>query len=164
MVTRPHLRLDAEQFDMLENHFNLVDGNGDGRITKDEFRLLFRSLGQTATNRRLEGIVEEAFKEAAPEGLDCEEFMNTFMQTFTCPPSERAVREALMLFDKANRGYIDTQEFVRLLTTRGEKLEQREIDYLFELLNIPPNTKEIDYTRFAEEVYRMLPILSRENI
>ncbi|GFE53460.1 EF hand family protein [Babesia ovis] len=164
MLARPHLRLDAEQLDMIENHFKLVDGNGDGRINKDEFRLLFRSLGQTATNARLDTIVEDAFKEAPAEGMDFERFINTFVETFTAPPKERVVREALMLFDRDNTGYIETSQLVQILKTRGEKLTQEEIDQLFELLNIPQNTKQIDYATFAEEIYRMLPILSRESI
>ncbi|GIX61250.1 calcium-binding protein CML13 [Babesia caballi] len=186
MVARPHLRLNAEQLGMLENHFKLVDNDGDGRINDAEvgprrprhsasqFRLLFRSLGQTATNKRLDGIVAgivfgggtslnalaEAYKGAPPEGLDFEGFINAFMHNFAQPPSERALREALMLFDKENTGYIETSELVRLLTTRGEKLEQSEVNYLFELLGIPQSTRRIDYVTFAEEIYRMLPILS----
>nr|BAN65462.1 EF hand family protein [Babesia bovis] len=159
MAKRPHLRLTPAQLDMLDNHFKLVDGNGDGHINKDECKLLYGSLGQTVTEAKLNTIVEEAFTDAPTEGIDFECFINTFLEAFALPPNERAVREALMLFDRDNSGYIETQELIQLLTTRGEKLSRGEVDHLYELLNIPQNTKRIDYTTFTEEIYRMFPIL-----
>ncbi|CDR97302.1 EF hand family protein, putative [Babesia bigemina] len=164
MAPRPHLRLSAEHLVMFQNHFKLVDSNGDGCINQSEFRLLFRSFGQVITNKRLDQIVEEAFKNAPSTGVDFEAFVNIFVQHFTPPPTERAVREALMLFDKNNTGFIDTRELIRLLTTRGEKLEQSEVNYLFELLGIPQSTQRIDYVTFVEDIYRMLPILPNRKV
>ncbi|GBE58673.1 striated muscle protein [Babesia ovata] len=178
MAPRPHLRLSAEHLVMFENHFKLVDSNGDGCINQSEFRLLFRSFGQAITNKRLDQIVEgrltahaeignnvsEAFKNAPSTGVDFEAFVNIFVQHFTPPPTERAVREALMLFDKNNTGFIDTRELIRLLTTRGEKLEQSEVNYLFELLGIPQSTPRIDYVTFVEDIYRMMPILPNRKV
>lgn len=128
-------------------------------------------------------------------GINFEEFMDAFMSHFSTPPTEKAVREAMMLFDRTNTGkniyectkatsslyaynvpslfsvvmaksgqyiagYIDKKDLAQLLTDRGEKLDQTEINYLFELLDIRQDTRSIDYVTFVEEIYRMLPILS----
>lgn len=92
-----------------------------------------------------------------------EDFMEAFMSHFTPPPSEKAVREAMMLFDQGNTGYISTEELRQILTSRGEKLAQAEIDYLFELIGVDKNTATVDYVSFVENIYRMLPILSPQS-
>ncbi|KAK1445069.1 hypothetical protein BgAZ_109750 [Babesia gibsoni] len=151
MVGRPVLRFNARQIEMFHNHFKLVDSDADGKVNQSEFCLLFRSLGQTVTNARLHKIMD---------GITFEEFMDAFMNNFANPPSEKAVREALMLFDTTNTGYIKTSDLINVLTTRGDKLGKEEMDQLFELLGMDKNTPAIDYVAFAEEIYRMLPILS----
>ncbi|KAK1932812.1 EF hand family protein [Babesia divergens] len=160
MVGRPLLRFNAQQIQMFRNHYNLVDSDADGRISKAEFGVLFRSLGQVISNKRLEAIIQEVYKDAPSEGINFEEFMDAFMSHFSTPPTEKAVREAMMLFDRSNTGYIDKKDLAQLLTDRGEKLDQTEINYLFELLDIRQDTRSIDYVNFVEEIYRMLPILS----
>lgn len=157
MTTKQILKLSVEHIILIRNQFQLVDSDGDGFINKSEFRKLFRSFGQTISEKRLKWIILEAFKNLDNGlGMDFDTFASTLINYYSPPPTEKVVREAFQLFDKNNTGYIDKSKLTEFLTTRGERLTVPEVEYFNKIVGIKPDNDKIDYTTVAEEICKLL--------
>lgn len=130
------LSLQREHLRLIEQNFNLLDVDRDGKITKREAGLLFRSLGQTVSNKRLEKILSAHFQPASqhdfkkvtrnpsssqekvPPGkeptqvetseptIDFSSFMQLFEDAYQQPLSVDIVIQSLQLFDPERTGHL----------------------------------------------------------
>ncbi|UKK02929.2 hypothetical protein MACK_003027 [Theileria orientalis] len=155
MASRQKLRFNSDHIKLIRDQFKLVDSDGDKLINEDEFRKLFRSFGQTVSNKRLDSIVSEVFKDLNDaKGIDFETFINTFIKYYSPPPTEKALREAFALFDSS--GYLDRARLFNLLSTRGEKLSRAELEEFSQVMGLGKDVTKVDYRKLAENMHTIL--------
>lgn len=157
MATKQILKFNVEHIILIRNQFKLVDSNGDGFINEDEFRKLFRSFGQTISEKRLDWIISDIFSASDDKpGVDFDTFVSALINHYSPPPTEKVVREAFQLLDENSTGYIDKSKLTEVLTTRGEKLTLQEVEYFNKIMGIEQNNNEIDYATLAEDICKVL--------
>ncbi|XP_953404.1 uncharacterized protein TA10070 [Theileria annulata] len=156
MASGQKLRFNAEHIKLIRDQFKLVDSDGDRLINEDEFRKLFRSFGQTVSNKRLDSIVSEVFKDLdGSKGIDFETFINSFIKFYSRPPTEKALAEALSLFENSS-GYLDKPRLFNLLSTRGEKLSKSELEEFSQIMGLNKDVSKLDSRKLAENMCGLL--------
>ncbi|KAK9911516.1 hypothetical protein M0R45_035420 [Rubus argutus] len=100
--------------------FNKFDKNGDGKISCNELRLVFRDLGWEMRAEEVQTGMSE-FDKDGDGHIDLEEFM----EMMKCK-DEKVLRDAFDLYDLDKDGLISTSELHEVLNRMGENysLEQ----------------------------------------
>lgn len=177
-MARSSIKLDERQLQLIKDNFELLCDRKDGRITSEQFSILYRSLGQTVSERELERIKQEYFiddkencnnngasvetynsadvkscKDKKSGGITFEQFLQAFIANYKAPISELVLRQSFQIFDAENTGRISTVDFIELMCTRGEPLPKNEVDELLKIANVDRNKKDFDYIALAEKLY-----------
>nr|CAD1844272.1 unnamed protein product [Ananas comosus var. bracteatus] len=110
----------AELPNQLRRVFDLIDSNGDGKISAGELRDIMLRLGheRSTVAREAEGMVREA--DCDGDGfIDLDEFMRAVSEGGAGVDEEEELREAFRVFDADRNGYISAEEVRRVLAGWG---------------------------------------------
>lgn len=117
--------LSKSQIVQLREAFNLLDGDGDSRISAQDLAEFLESTGLVKTPEEVAEMVEEL----GPSG--------NFMMLLTCIgeriagiSSEREIYEWLRLFDDDDDGEVDEELLRFWMTSKGEGLARADYEYL----------------------------------
>ncbi|KAL3875246.1 hypothetical protein ACJMK2_038170, partial [Sinanodonta woodiana] len=107
--------------------FALFDKDGDGTVSTKELGTVMRSLGQNPTSEQLENIIRMV--DADGNGtIDFDEFCVIMSQKMNGTQSENDVLEAFKVFDPEGNGYITSEHLRFIMTTKGERMTEDEVD------------------------------------
>lgn len=124
--------LTEEQLADYKIAFSHFDKDGDGMITKDEFKAIVEELGHTASEQEWNAMMEEM--DADQDGsVDFAEFLAVMARRLMLSDNEEEILEAFRVFDKDGNGELSAQELKAVLTTLGEKLTPEECDEIIQL-------------------------------
>ncbi|XP_052769162.1 neo-calmodulin-like [Mya arenaria] len=119
--------LSPEQLDELRQAFHVFDKDDDGTISTQELGIVMRSLGQDPSEDELQEIVREADTDG--DGvIEFDEFIVMMTKQMTNIGSEKDIREAFKVFDPQNLGYITSSDLRHVMTTRGDRMSDEEVD------------------------------------
>ena len=128
--------LSREQQKEFREAFSLFEKE-DGTITVKDLLTVIRSLG-------LDPFEEELMRELAISDKDTaiyrsvefNEFIKIISRRIRDTVTEDAIRETFSVFDKDGNGSISAEEFKRVLTTMGEKVDETAVDKLLEEVTV----------------------------
>ncbi|XP_064601554.1 neo-calmodulin-like isoform X3 [Liolophura sinensis] len=131
--------------------FKIFDINGDGMITRKEFRRIMGALGQPVKDAEVAAVWSEVDKN--DDGIiDFNEFVD--LMEFFKPRLNggNQLRDIFTLFDKKGTGLVETKELVVAMTSLGEDVTTKEVKEIFEEVDKDRDGK-INYEEF-ERVFR----------
>jgi len=120
--------LDQEQLEQVQAAFALFDQDGDGRITIDELRRLYTSLGQTFSEAELRDFLTEVDSDGSGT-IEWNEFLDLMVRQLkgaTRDQREQGLRNAFEAMDSDQDGYVTLSEFKQLMTNIGTSEEDVE--------------------------------------
>ncbi|KAH9908259.1 calmodulin 1 [Fomitopsis serialis] len=86
-----------------------------------------RSLGRNPTEAELQDMINEN-RHGQPEWHDFPESFAMMGRKTRNTDSQEEIKEVLRVFDQDGSGYISAAELRRVITNRGEKLSDNEVD------------------------------------
>lgn len=104
----------------LKQVFNLIDSNGDGKISPLELKQVLQSLGydKSIAAREAEGMVKEMDSDG--DGfIDLEEFMKVVAKDGDYKKLNEELMQAFLVFDIDKNGFISAKELRRVLVGLG---------------------------------------------
>jgi calmodulin len=113
--------------------FRLFDRDNSGDIDLAEFSTLVRGMGACPTNSKLNNVFIDADKDADGK-LNLEELKAAYKVIKDEESSNDQVAELTEVFrnlDTASQGFLDAEDFRRMLTSVGEPLSDQEVDRMF---------------------------------
>jgi len=116
--------------DRMKAAFNLFDQDGDGYITSDQLKNIFKTLGKAADDSDLKtligGNVEGMF--TARDGkIDYDTFVSIYNGDIKQEPITD-LQEAFKLLDKEGNGHIEAAELRYICRRLGEDLTVEEVE------------------------------------
>jgi Ca2+-binding EF-hand superfamily protein len=136
---------------VIRDNFDLVDTDKDGFLSKSECGLLFRGLGQTISDSKLNQLLSAINHER----ISYAQFKQFYQTNYSDPISEERLIEAFKVFDPTGSGKISAARFrditTSLGTSSGDCLTEPEIEEIFKLAGIDPKGI-VDYRKFASLV------------
>lgn len=140
--------LSLEQTAELKEAFSMFDKDGDGTITIDELRDVFRKMGhKNISDRALIEMIMSVDDNGDGE-IDFEEFL-VLMTSHIANDPDKELREAFRVFDTNGDGSISKKELKSLMKKLGQKLSNEEIDAMMSDVDIDGNG-EIDFEEFKQ--------------
>lgn len=141
-------QLSEDEIADLKEAFSMFDKDGDGTITIDELRIVFRKLGQkNITDRALIEMIMSVDDNGDGE-IDFNEFLVLMRSHMTSDP-DKELRDAFRVFDTDGSGTISKKELKTLMRNLGQKLSDEEIDAMMSEVDTDGNG-EIDFTEFKQ--------------
>ena len=120
-------QLTKEQIAELKETFVLFDKNGDGSISKDEFKEALRLFGQKPTDMQLQEMINSVDKDGSG-AIEFSEFTILMGKHLKEKDSEVELKAAFNFFDIDRDGFITAPELRVVLRKLGEKMTDEEID------------------------------------
>ncbi|KAI6196446.1 hypothetical protein M3Y94_01111000 [Aphelenchoides besseyi] len=139
--------LTREQVEELKEAFELFDKDKDGRVTATELGIVMQSLGHCPTDQELTDMVNE-IDEDGNGSIELEEFAKMMSRTVKESDVERELREAFLVFDKDQDGFISAYELRFVMRNLGENLSDDECYGMIKEADIDGDGK-ISYEEFA---------------
>ncbi|XP_036047269.1 calmodulin-A-like [Onychomys torridus] len=140
--------LTNQQITEFKEAFSLFDKDGNGTITTKELGTVVRSLEQNPTEAELQDMTNEV--DADGNGtIDFPEFLTMMARTMKDTDSKEEIREAFHVFDKDGNGYISAAELCHVMTNRGEKLTDEEVDEIIREADIDGDG-QVNYEGFVQ--------------
>jgi len=113
--------LDPEQLEQVRAAFTLFDHDGDGKVTIEELRLLYTSLGQNFSEAELRDFLVEVDSDGSGT-IEWEEFLALMVRQLkgaTEVEREQGLRNAFEAMDSDQDGFVTLVEFKQLMTNIG---------------------------------------------
>ncbi|XP_061880227.1 myosin regulatory light chain 2, atrial isoform isoform X1 [Entelurus aequoreus] len=120
--------------------FGCIDQDRDGVIKKQDLKETYAQLGKL-------NVKEEELDEMLNEGkgpINFTVFLSLFGEKLNGTDPEDTILAAFKLFDPNGTGFVNKEEFRRLLMNQADKFTADEVDQAFALAPIDP-TGNIDY-------------------
>ncbi|KAL6905688.1 hypothetical protein ACP4OV_003289 [Aristida adscensionis] len=144
------LHLSKEQIKEFKEAFVLFDKDGDGTITTKELGTVMQSLGQSPTQAELEEMIAEVDVDGSGS-IDFEEFLSLLARKARDADAgaEEEIREAFLVFDKDQNGFITRDELAQVMRNLGEKLSEHELAEMLREADVDGDG-QINYNEFAK--------------
>ncbi|OCT84838.1 hypothetical protein XELAEV_18022995mg [Xenopus laevis] len=124
----------------------------DNITTKDQLQLVLQQTGRNPSNRVLNKYWTPRTKE-----LNFDDFCAILKKEK--PATKNELLKAFRKIDTNNKGYILHNDLYEILTTKGEKMSQEEVNSVFRLAEVNSNGK-LDYNKIGRLVIGQNGILS----
>ena len=138
---------EQSQIEEFKEAFNFIDQNKDGIIDQEDLKDMFASLGKDVTD----GYVTDMLREA-PTGINFTMFLTLIAQKMgeVRTDDTRTLHNAFFVLDEDRDGLIDAEELKTMLTTRGNKMSEEDVDTIFKDVSI--KNGKIDYREFTRVI------------
>eukprot|EP00794_Sanderia_malayensis_P015187 gene15187-16753_t len=127
--------------------FDLIDEDGSGKITKDEFSKLMKKLNQETSADNMDKMFNAADKDGSG-AIDFDEFLATF-ESNASPPSKSDLEESFKMIDKNGDGFLSREEIKAGLAAVGEPLSDESVDEMLAAADTNHDGK-ISYEEFTK--------------
>ncbi|XP_026044403.1 myosin regulatory light chain 2, atrial isoform-like isoform X2 [Astatotilapia calliptera] len=131
---------EQSQIQEFKEAFGCIDQDRDGVIKKQDLKETYAQLGKL-------NVKEEELDEMLNEGkgpINFTVFLTLFGEKLSGTDPEDTILAAFKLFDPNGTGFVNKDEFRRLLMNQADKFTAEEVDQAFALAPIDP-TGNIDY-------------------
>ncbi|KAK2901865.1 hypothetical protein Q8A73_011611 [Channa argus] len=131
---------EQSQIQEFKEAFGCIDQDRDGVIKKQDLKETYAQLGKLNVN-------DEELEEMLNEGkgpINFTVFLSLFGEKLNGTDPEDTILAAFKLFDPNGTGFVNKDEFRRLLMNQADKFTSEEVDQAFALAPIDP-TGNIDY-------------------
>lgn len=122
-----------DQIEDFREAFSLFDRLGDNKVAYNQIADIMRALGQNPTNKEVKLILSDPSPEdMEKKRIEFEQFL-PMLQTVINNPNKAGFEdyvEGLRVFDKEGNGTVMGAELRIVLSTLGEKMNEKEIDAL----------------------------------
>jgi len=126
-------KLSAEQLEALKAQFDVIDQNGDGRITGDELATLLRRDAYAYLSEAQRQDILDSYARVDVNhdgGVSFDEFVVLVMQQ---QDPRAALRKSFDAFDRDGDGFLTVDEFQRLAEAQGEELGREQAEGMVKL-------------------------------
>ncbi|XP_032526124.1 uncharacterized protein LOC116776927 isoform X1 [Danaus plexippus] len=121
------LILTDEQKSDLQQAFDLLDYNGEGKIRAEDFRVAIKALGYEPTKEELQKMISGVDKGQTGK-LSFENFETAIMRKVMSLDSDGDIMKSFRLFDMNDTGFISVENVKRVTDILGTYLTDEEID------------------------------------
>ncbi|XP_026177279.1 myosin regulatory light chain 2, atrial isoform [Mastacembelus armatus] len=131
---------EQSQIQEFKEAFGCIDQDRDGVIKKQDLKETYAQLGKL-------NVKDEELEEMLNEGkgpINFTVFLSLFGEKLNGTDPEDTILAAFKLFDPNGTGFVNKDEFKRLLMNQADKFTAEEVDQAFALAPIDP-TGNIDY-------------------
>jgi myosin regulatory light chain 12 len=158
MNKKPHAReasgaaytmFTPDQVKQFKEAFNMIDQDGDGRVTEDDLRVMLSNLGtyipylmsgketdikgQTPTPTLLNSLLssrpgsETASSSSKAQGINFTQFLAMMGEHLLELDPEEDIVDAFSCFDEGDKGVVDVKEMRKFLGELGDRMEDWEV-------------------------------------
>ncbi|WVR07595.1 hypothetical protein IAU60_004637 [Kwoniella sp. DSM 27419] len=123
-----------QQIKQFKEAFNMIDQDGDGRVTEGDLRIMLSNLGQTPTPKLLESLLSSrpgGGKGSTSEGINFTQYLSMMAERLIQLDREEDLVDAFACFDEGDKGWVDVKEMKKWLSEMGDRMSVEEIDRLF---------------------------------
>ncbi|KAF4736975.1 hypothetical protein FOZ63_000405 [Perkinsus olseni] len=134
----------------IEECFHIFSGPSKSRLPADSIGPALRSLGVYVSEAALANLMTDIGEE---KELDLAEFTELYerLKGTTGPGSEESLKEAFRVLDATGTGRVSIKDIRHVVTTRGEKLSDADVDTFLQGAGIPLDTNtSLDYEQFSQ--------------
>ncbi|CEP24232.1 Calmodulin Short=CaM [Cyberlindnera jadinii] len=146
MMLAQSLELTDNQIEEFREAFTLFDKDQDGHISGQELSTVMRSLGFTPSESEVADMMNE-IDVNGDHKIEFSEFLALMSRQLKTNDSAQELAEAFKVFDKNGDGVISAAELKHVLTSIGEKLDDKEVDLM--LNEISDGTGQINIEQFV---------------
>lgn len=158
MKPKPHAReasgaaytmFTPDQVKQFKEAFNMIDQDGDGRVTEDDLKVMLSNLGtsnsylmstidekgQTPTPTLLNALLSSRPGSEAPsssskaQGINFTQFLAMMGEHLLELDPEEDIVDAFSCFDEGDKGVVDIKEMRKFLGELGDRMEDWEVSY-----------------------------------
>ncbi|BEJ13802.1 hypothetical protein CspHIS471_0309760 [Cutaneotrichosporon sp. HIS471] len=123
----------AQQVKQFKEAFNMIDQDGDGRVSEADLRTMLTELGQTPTPDLLHSLLtaRPGRTTGSAEGINFTQFLAMMGERLLHLDREHDLLEAFACFDDGDKGWVQVAEVRKFLAEMGDRMDQEEMDRLF---------------------------------
>lgn len=120
----------------LKGIFNMYDRNGDGKIANSEISSFFESIGDGKDKKEIKKVLDEIDTDKCGF-ITFDDFLEYYDKTYSYNDDEvNEVIDAFHIFDYDKNGNISKEEFVNILTKFGDDFSEKDIDNIFDMIDV----------------------------
>jgi len=147
---KPRKELSESQIAEIKEAFSIFDCNGNGTISASEIKSVLKSIEKEPTDEEIHRLLREANKSGTGE-LTYLEFQEMMRNQLLIDDEPEDVKHVFQIFDPKSKGYMDTEEFRRVLTTIGEVLTEEEVNEILSVVD-RESTGKIPFNDFVKRM------------
>ncbi|MES1921099.1 centrin, EF-hand protein, variant 2 [Bonamia ostreae] len=126
--------------------FDIIDFNGDGRISVEELEIAFNAVGIDSSNEEIKALFAK-IDENGDDFIDFKEFLSILSLVEDPDPNE--LRKMFKKFDTDNSGGLNCDELIHGIKSLNIGILDEELKEVVEEIDFDENS-EISYDRFVE--------------
>mmetsp|Transcript_114098 Transcript_114098/g.355311 ORF Transcript_114098/g.355311 Transcript_114098/m.355311 type:complete len:152 (-) Transcript_114098:261-716(-) len=127
-------QLTETQLQEFKDLFDVFDEDSSGHISRNELSSMLRATGLSPTMRELTAMVEEVDEDGNGTITFPEFLALMYRHHFKAAKDDTAeLTAAFNMLDKNNSGSVSLKEFRQVLTVRGDRMTNREVDEVLRL-------------------------------
>ncbi|ORY35596.1 myosin, light chain 2, 20 kDa [Naematelia encephala] len=119
------------QVKQFKEAFNMIDQDGDGRVTESDLKIMLSNLGQTPTSTLLDNLLSTRQGNDKSQGINFTQFLTMMGEHLLELDPEQDLIDAFACFDDGDKGFVGVAEMRKYLGEMGDRMDDREIDRLF---------------------------------
>jgi len=131
--------------------FQVLDEDGDGKLTAVEMKTLLQSQFMVFTDKQVNDAISQ-LDEDGSGSIEFDEFEKYVIANGLSKPTAEEfgseMRDAFEMFDTDNDGFIDADEFKTFMQTFGEQMSDEEVSEMMREADTNGDGK-IDYQEFC---------------
>ncbi|ORX38536.1 putative myosin, light chain 2, 20 kDa [Kockovaella imperatae] len=135
------------QVKQFKEAFNMIDQDGDGRVTESDLKIMLSNLGQTPTSKLLNDLLNS--REDTRSGVNFTQFLSMMGEHLLELDHEQEIVDAFACFDEGDKGVVQVSEMRKWLGELGDRMEDWEIERLFSG-QFTDRQGRFNYTEFAK--------------
>ncbi|KAK3786192.1 hypothetical protein RRG08_020335 [Elysia crispata] len=143
--------ISEEERKEIREAFEILDEDGDGKLSLDEMRTLLQSQFMTFTDAQANALLAELDTDKSGT-IEYDEFEQYVIDNGLSKPTPEEfgseMREAFEMFDTDNNGYIDAEEFKTFMMTLGDQMTEEQVSEMMKEVDTNGDGK-IDYKEFC---------------
>lgn len=124
-------QLSQNHIKTLKDAFEMLDDDGDGRISQKDLRTVFRSIGQQITDEQLQEMLQVGNPEGVNEGIAFSEFLSILSRTVGSLPEDSEITDCLKTLSDDKELRVPLDELIVQLKEAGFQDPETEFEGIF---------------------------------